>query len=125
MHGTITLASHVVAASSNNSFNLIDVIAWICVPLFIFLAGVIYGVIKGAIRFAQHMTRSEKTQESIAATNTDIRDSMNSFMEKTNTHLNIHDQEIAVLNWRSGLNGGHLYNRQQQPPPIGNASAEG
>jgi hypothetical protein len=104
--------------ASGASTTTVDYIAWIGVPVFLALCGAIFGIIKGSIRFAQYMAHSEEAQDSIAGTNTQIRDQLNAFVDKTNQHLSQHDQEIAVLRFAvDGQRPHHMIRTPADPGP--------
>jgi hypothetical protein len=117
MHVILALAS-LPLASGSSGFTSLDAIAWIGIPLFIFFCGAAFAGIKGAIRFAQYMVRSEEAQDSTASTNIEIRDKLNTFIEKTDRKLGIHDQELAVLRWITGSNGHPKTPDSPSPYPM-------
>jgi hypothetical protein len=93
-------------ATNNGGVSTLDIIAWIGIPLLIALVGAIVGIVKGSIRFAQYMAHSEESSDSIAKSNDEISKTLNAFIARTDTHLGLHDQEIAVLKFQVGANGG-------------------
>ena|ERR1039457_963207 len=98
------LHSTAVATGGPNS---VDLVAWIGVPLFLALCGAVFGIIKGAIRFAQYMTRTEKTQDATAASNEEIRSSLSTFIDKTDERLAKHSEDLAVIQYALGNSGGN------------------
>jgi hypothetical protein len=106
------LAAHDLHAAVADSGSSLELVAWIVVPVAIFIVGVVTAAIRGAIRFAQYMTRSENSQSSVAQTNKEISDRLSGFVDHTekrfdgiDRHLGIHDQQIAVLDFQNG--NGH------------------
>lgn len=104
MHGIIMVEA-LRLASSDGGTNAVEIIAWIGIPLFIAICGAIFGVVKATVRFAQYMTKSESSQSEIAKTNTEIRDMLTTYMAKTDTHLGVIDQDVAVLKYKTSPNG--------------------
>ena len=105
MHGIIMVEALHLAASPDTGTSVVEIIAWIGIPLFLAICGAIFGIVKLIIRFAQYMTKSETAQSEIAKTNVEIRDILTSYMAKTDTHLGVIDQDIAVLKYKTSANG--------------------
>lgn len=72
------------------------VIGLIVIPASIFILGVIFAAVKGTVRFAQYMVRSEEAQESTASSNKEVRDMLAQFMGETRETLQNHGERIRV-----------------------------
>jgi hypothetical protein len=70
------------------------VIGLVVVPVAIFLLGVIFAAIRGAIRFAQYMVRSEEAQESTASSNKEVRDLLSAFMGEMRGEFRARDEVL-------------------------------
>jgi len=75
----------------------------IVVPLLIFLLGASYGAIRGAIRFAQYLVRSEEAQEGAAKSLENIASRLNQYMEKTDGEVRTLDRRVSVVEY--AING--------------------
>ena len=87
------------------------VIGLIVVPLTIFLLGATYGTIRGAIRFAQYLVRSEEAQDASATALKDIASRLNDYMGKTDGEIRSLDRRMSVVEYametKQPPNGGH------------------
>jgi hypothetical protein len=92
----------------------VDVIGYIIIPLALAVIGGTIASVRGAVKFASYMTRSETFQGSIAKTNQDISDKLTTYIEQ-------HEKEHKVLTDRlltteilfnvEHVNGHHVVNR--------------
>jgi hypothetical protein len=73
------------------------IIGLIVIPLTIFILGSIYGAVRGAIRFAQYLVRSEEEQRSSSESLTEITDLLKEYMDKTNGELREHGERLTVV----------------------------
>jgi hypothetical protein len=101
----LTTLHTVIADGASSGVSTVDIIAWIGIPLFIAIVTAVIGIVKGSIRFAQYMAHSEESSDSIAKTNGDISATLSAFIARTDAHLSLHDQEIAVIKYALGPNG--------------------
>jgi hypothetical protein len=103
----LTTSLHTVIAVSDPSSGVstIDLISWIGIPLFLAFVTAVVGIVRGSIKFAQYMAHSSESADSIAKTSDDLSKAMTSFVERTDAHLSLHDQEIAVIKYAIGPNG--------------------
>lgn len=83
----------------------VDAIGLIAIPVSIFLIGAIIAAIRGAIRFAQYMVRSEEAQIRTADSMQNISERLEKFMDETEHRLNEHSERLAVVEWEIGTNG--------------------
>lgn len=83
----------------------VEAIGLIAIPVAIFLLGTIIAAIRGAIRFAQYMVRSEEAQIRTADSMQDISARLTKFMDETEHRLNEHSERLAVVEWEIGTNG--------------------
>lgn len=102
----LTMVSSLHALAQDDGTSPTQLIAWIGIPLFLAFCGAVFGIIKGSIRFAQYMAKSEEAQTSTAHSNEEINRKLDGFIDKTNAHLNEHDQEIAVLKFAQDRRNG-------------------
>ena len=72
-------------------------IGLIVIPLVIALCGAVYGGIRGAVRFAQYLVRSEASQADIARTNQNISDQLTGYIKKSDERYENHDRRITVV----------------------------
>lgn len=81
-----------------------SIAAWglIGIPVAVFMLGAIYGGIRGAIRFAQYLTRSEASQADTARTNQQIATQLNSYIQKTDQRFENHEHRITVIETKVG-----------------------
>lgn len=82
------------------------VLGLIVVPLAIFILGSLYGAIRGAIRFAQYLVRSEEAQERMASAIETVATELHEFMGETRDITNEHGQQLAVLQWELAQRNG-------------------
>lgn len=75
------------------------IIGYVVVPISVFLLTCAAAGIRGAIRFAQHMTRTEAAQSETAKTNQQIADRLGEFMTVTNDKLNDHSERLTVVEY--------------------------
>jgi hypothetical protein len=125
MHGILTLA-----ASSGGS-DVLSIIGFIAIPLFLALCTGVFALNKGLLRFTQFMTRSEATSRSVADSNIEIRDKLaetntqlQEFADKTNIRLGDHDRMLAVLNYVLGRNGNIAERTVAQADQMSATTAE-
>lgn len=78
------------------------VVGLIVIPSLIFVLGAIFAGVKGSIRFAQYMVRSEEAQESTASSNKEVRDMLAAFMGETREVLKDHGERIRVVEYAIG-----------------------
>jgi hypothetical protein len=71
----------------------------IVVPLCIFLLTVIYGGIRGSIRFAQYLVRSEEAQSSAADSLKNVSDRLNEYMSKNDGEIRSLDKRMTVAEY--------------------------
>lgn len=83
----------------------VNTIGLILIPVSIFVIGGIVALIRGAIRFAQYMVRSEEAQTRTADSVGEISERLSDFMKETGTRLGEHNERLAVVEWEIGLNG--------------------
>jgi hypothetical protein len=83
------------------------VIAYIVIPLVIFLMGAAITGITGLVKFVRYMEKSQAAQESTASSNQEINDKLDKYMGKTDTTLIDHTTRIAVLENRAYNSRGH------------------
>lgn len=69
----------------------------IVIPLTVFLLGAAYGAIRGAIRFAQYLVRSEEAQERVADSTQTIAERLDEYMQKTDGEIRSLDRRVAVV----------------------------
>lgn len=83
----------------------VDAIGLILIPVSIFLIGTVIAGIRGAIRFAQYMVRSEEAQQKTAESVHEMAAQMGDFMAKTDARLTEHGEQLAVVRWELERNG--------------------
>jgi hypothetical protein len=100
----INLAYSSPPGGSDDSSAWINIVGYVVVPVLLAFIGATWALIKGGMRLTKYMTRTEATQSSIATTNSEIRDTLHTFIDKTDdhfarteAHLAQHDQDIAVI----------------------------
>lgn len=72
----------------------VDTIGLILVPVTIFIVGAIVAAVRGAIRFAQYMVRSEEAQQSTASSNKEVRDLLSAFMGEMRDEFRARDEVL-------------------------------
>lgn len=80
-----------------------QIIAYVVVPMAIFMLGAAGAGIVALVRFTVYLTKSREAQESTAKTNQKISDDLASFIGHTNERLNNHGERIVVLEDRAGI----------------------
>jgi hypothetical protein len=75
----------------------LQIIAWIVLPLAIFVIGGTISGITLMIKGSAYMARSQLAQENTAESNADIAKNLQKYMDKTDATLGQHTTEIAVL----------------------------
>ena len=111
----MVILATVVHSLASSGTSTTEIVAWIGIPLFLAFVGAVIGIVKGSIRFAQYMAKSEEAQTSTAHTNEEINRKLDGFIDKTKQHLSEHDQEIAVLKYASQRNNGSSQRRAIHP----------
>lgn len=91
------------------------VFAFIVIPIAIFVIGGAAAAIRGAIRFAQYMVRSEEAQESIAKSNKEIRDRLDGFIMRAEDDIRTLNERMAVVEYAQAIR------REQHHPAKGHA----
>jgi hypothetical protein len=91
-----------------------DIIAWIVVPLVLFVLGAAGTGITLLIKGSAYMARSQVAQENTATTNQEISDQLAKYMERTDTKLNGLDVRVSVL--EDARNDKVGYRRGSSPP---------
>lgn len=76
----------------------VQIIGWIGIPLGLAIVAAIVAGIKGAIRFAQYMVRTEESQGRTAVSNESIEKKLDDHIAKTDRRLGDVEREVAVLN---------------------------
>jgi hypothetical protein len=94
----------------------VDLIGLILVPISIFLIGAVIASIRGAIRFAQYMVRSEEAQTRTADSTREISERLGAFISETEDRLNEHGERLAVVEWEIGTNGRRATGRPAIKP---------
>lgn len=74
-------------------------IGLIVIPVALFLLGAAYGAVKGAIRFAQYLVRSEEAQEAVATSLKDIAHQLDEYMKKTDGEVRSLDRRVSVVEY--------------------------
>jgi hypothetical protein len=77
----------------------LEVAEYIIIPVAIFLLGALLAAVRGLVKFAQHLVRSEEAQVVTANATQQINEKLGEYMERTDARLNEHAQEIAVLKY--------------------------
>lgn len=75
----------------------ITAIAGIGIPLFLLFCAAMVGIVKAALRIGRYMTLSQESQESTAKSNGEISAKLDRYISQTDSHLSVHDKEIALL----------------------------
>lgn len=79
----------------------IEVVAWIIIPLVLFLLGASGAGVTALVKFSGYMARSQVAQESTAKSNGQIVERLDTFIDKTDTTLVDYGQRIVVLEDRT------------------------
>lgn len=98
------------------SLNDAYLVAGIVLALFA-VGGGLVAVIRGAIRFAQYMVRSEEAQARSADTLDEIKTSLADFKTETEKHLREHDETLAVVTWELERSNGRPISRNHPALP--------
>lgn len=75
-------------------------IGLIVIPLVIFMAGVIYGTVKGVVRFAQYLAHTEETLDRIATSNQGLRDDFTGYKQATDERFEAVNEKVHGLDRR-------------------------
>jgi hypothetical protein len=92
-----------------------QIVAFIVIPLCLFLAGALAAGIRGTIKFTQYLIRSEASQADIAKTNKQIVDRLDSFVEKTNGRFSDLSERMTVVELLSGVKQDGRFSRKVIP----------
>lgn len=84
----------------------------IVIPVAVFLLGAAYGAIRGAIRFAQYLVRSEEAQDKAANSLENISERLDEYMSKTDGEIRSLDRRVAVVEY--ALEAKHPHPRRQR-----------
>lgn len=102
---TAMLLAHVVASSSTSG---VEIIAWIGIPLFVFLCGCGVALFKGIVKAAQWFAHQQEAADRTADSNEGIDRKLGSYIEKSDKRFGNLEQDVAVLkSWRQRGNAGH------------------
>lgn len=82
------------------------IVGLIVVPLAIFLLGAVFGGVRGAIRFAQYLVRSEEAQDRMATAIETVATELHDFMGETRDITSNHSEQLAVLQWELNQRNG-------------------
>jgi hypothetical protein len=86
----------------------LNVLGWVVVPMFVFLVGSAGSGIVALVKFVGYMARSQTAQESTAETNKDMRDKLNTYIDRADARFGRIELDVAVLKDRlPPLNGRH------------------
>jgi hypothetical protein len=72
----------------------VESIGLIAIPSTIFVLTLIFGAVRGSIRLAQYMVRSEEAQESTASSNKEVRDTLTAFVGEMRDALKDRDNVL-------------------------------
>ena len=72
-------------------------IGLIVIPLVIFILGATYGGVRGAIRFAQYLVRTEESQRASANSVEEIATLLKEYMHKTDSELREQSERLTVV----------------------------
>lgn len=75
----------------------VEIAGLVLIPVAIFLIGSIVAAIRGSIRFAQYMVRSEEAQTRTADTTEELSKRVELFMTRTEQRLLDHGERLAVV----------------------------
>lgn len=84
-----------------------DITVWglIVIPVVLFLVTAAVAIVRGSIRFAQYLSRSESLQASTEKSNREISDKLERYMSRTDEAIGSIKQDVAVLKF--ALRGNH------------------
>jgi hypothetical protein len=84
---------HVLASGTSG----VEIIAWIVIPLTIFVIGGTFTGVSLLVKGSAYMAKSQAAQEQTAKSNQDIADTLAKYAEKTDGRLNGIDIRVSVL----------------------------
>lgn len=83
-----------------------DGIAYIGIPLFLFILGGIGTGITLLVKGSTYMARSAAAQESTATSNSEINETLKAYMASNDARVNDLDRRVYLMeNWRQGGDG--------------------
>ena len=101
----------------------LEVLAWVVIPVGIFLLGLVWGAVRMIVRMAQYFVRSEEAQKLTAANTENIATTLKSYMSKTDGRFDHIDQrfedhgkQLAVLQWELAKGNGQPNVRAPNQP---------
>lgn len=96
---TAMMLSHIVAAGGGTSG--VEIIAWIGIPLFIFLCGVGVAVFRAIVKAAQWFTHQQEAADRTANSNEGIEKRLTEYINKSDARFGSLERDVAVLqSWR-------------------------
>lgn len=104
----LAAAVHVVAAGTSG----VELVAWIVIPVSVFLFGALVAAGKGVIAFTRYLVSSQESQKSTADTNKSIDDKLTRYMDKNDRDMNEVKQDVALLKFT--VNGPSRGSYKQQ-----------
>lgn len=75
----------------------VDVLGLIIVPVVLFILGAAYGGIRGIIRFAQYLVRTEEAQDSMARSMSALTERLGEHIDKTDRKVSSLDRRLTVV----------------------------
>ena len=93
------------------------IVGLIVIPLTVFILGAIYGAVRGVIRFAQYLVRSEEEQHASTNSLEEIATLLKEYMHKTDVELREQSERLTVMEYavlgQSPRNGARGIARQE------------
>jgi hypothetical protein len=80
----------------------VESIGLVLIPVTLFVFGAVVAGVRGAIRFAQYMVRSEEAQQRTA----DLLEEIAGRLGKAEMRLGDHDKQLAVIQWEIDRRNG-------------------
>jgi hypothetical protein len=97
LHAALVTHHLASSSSSSSSTSSIDIVAWVVVPLIIFILGASATGITLLIKGSAYMARSQVAQENTATSNQEISDKLDRFISRADGRFNSLDIRMSVL----------------------------
>lgn len=95
----LALAAMHLASGSGTSG--VEIVAWIVIPVAIFLFGATIAGIKGIVKFSQWLAHAQETQDSGRDSLESIANNLKEYTEKSDLRFGNIEKDVAVLkSWR-------------------------
>lgn len=96
-------------AAGDSGTNPTQIIAWIIIPVVIFLAGALVAAVKGVIAFTRYLVESKESQTAIAKSTDSMDKRLQEYTQKTDKRLGHVEEDVAILKYAVHAHGSNSH----------------